>query len=144
MKDCKTLIKEIEIFGVSIAFKYNWTNKKNPADLITRGISLRSLKNKVNFWTNGPNCLSIGDWPNYPLLSMSPEIKCKINTMNNKIQSTKEENINIKKYSNLYKLLSVVSCSFKFLPIVKGIESRILASNYLLKIMQKDCFKEEI
>ena len=56
-------------------------NSQNPADLITRGISLKALKNKVDLWTRGPDWLQQDEWPTYPLLSMDPKTKIKINTM---------------------------------------------------------------
>ena len=59
-------------FNIKIQYKYVPT-KENPADLLTRGLSLQSFKENLNFWLYGPTWTQSQNvvWPN-------AELKCLI------------------------------------------------------------------
>lgn len=62
---------------------YHYVNtEENPADLITRGLSYNKYLSKLKFWLEGPGWLTsdFEKWPQYPLLSISPEYKYQIST----------------------------------------------------------------
>ena len=53
--------KEITKLNKSIHVKFNYVNTNdNPADLITRGVSLDKFKAQFLFWLHGPSWL-VGD-----------------------------------------------------------------------------------
>ena len=81
------LIKALEDeFKMPIMLKYVHTNQ-NPADMLTRGISHDKYLQNRNLWLKGPSWLTneFKDWPKYPLMSISPVHKSKVNVNFNQI-----------------------------------------------------------
>ena len=88
-------------------FHYVYT-EQNPADLITRGLSYNKYLN-MKFWLEGPEWLTnnFENCPKYPLMSISPENKNKINVnyTNSEILKVNTEILDINKFSNYENLL---------------------------------------
>ena len=137
------LIKE---FKLPILFHYVNT-LENPADMITRGISYNKFLSKMKFWLEGPTWLTndFGKWPQYPLLSISPNQKYQISTTctigANKVNTGI---ININKYSSYVQLLKQTELLFRFVSKFKGYDPKKKANEYWIKISQAEYFAKEI
>ena len=67
LKDIKGFEQEIfKEHGIPINFKYVSTDS-NPADLLTRGLSLDSFQQNMKFWLQGPDFINADkvEWPIY-------------------------------------------------------------------------------
>ena len=84
-----------------IMFKYVHTNQ-NPADMLTRGISYDKYLRNRNLWLKGLSWLTneFKDWPKYPLMSISPDHKSKVNVNLNQIVKVNTGILDINQYSN--------------------------------------------
>ena len=65
LKDISMMTQELKVkYNLDIVFKYVPTDQ-NPADLLTRGLSLNKFKDLLQFWTYGTEWLKTADsdWP---------------------------------------------------------------------------------
>ena len=65
-----------EQYGLECNFKYVPT-EQNPADLITRGLSISEFERQLDFWSHGPGFISDNQvmWPSSNLGCLSDENK---------------------------------------------------------------------
>lgn len=123
-------------------------SEENPADLLTRGITLSEFKKKFQFWSSGPEWLASHPsyWPSFELRNAGIEPVTPVFVA---VREEKEPPvINISKYSSLNFLLRVCALLFRFLAKTRDVCSNIdcdeRALLYCLKIMQQETFATEI
>ena len=159
LKDIKVMLKELsERYSIPINFKYIPT-QQNPADMITRGLTMDKFKQNLAFWISGPEflCKNPIVWPMSDLNCLSSRSKNIV--MHSTISSNTvkvEPIVPFDAYSNLNKLIGVTSKVFQiknnwFKRMAKnGLWDGILkdpnksARQHLLKIMQQQSFVEEL
>ena len=56
LKDIQERIEKLHDLGFYLVFKYVNTSD-NPADLITKGITLDKFRSELQFWLTGAECL---------------------------------------------------------------------------------------
>ena len=136
----------VKKYHIPIAYHYINT-EENPADLVTKGLSYNKYLSKRKFWLEGPQWLSnnFKQWPDYPLLSISPDHKQKISTSCT-VQHTQVNTgvLNINKFSSLNKLIKCTSYMYKFLSQIKDCDPKIKAWEYWIKKAQEEYFKDEL
>ena len=163
IKDIKKMKNDIlNEFNIDIQFKYVPT-ADNPADLLTRGLSLVSFKQNLDFWLKGPNWIRSEDikWP-------VSELRCLSSNSQNIVMATQAEpvptdpcifsfgrNPSFEKL-NFSKILNVAKIVLKFcnkIGVLKNEKMREFwgsedcdqcAKVCLLKNMQNECFQKEI
>ena len=121
-------------------------SEDNPADLLTRGISLAEFKKKFEFWSRGPEWLPHDSiyWPNSDEEALNAGASSSVFV-------TMERNrdppvVNFSKFSSFDSLIRVCSLLFKFAALTRGIsvdhdfQSRL----YCLKVMQQESFAKEL
>ena len=75
LKDIKRFEAEIlNDYNIQINYRYVPTNS-NPADLLTRGLSLDSFKQQLSFWLHGPDFINMDkvNCPTSKLCCLSPD-----------------------------------------------------------------------
>ena len=149
LSDIATFEKQVkEEFNLPINYRYVAT-KDNPSDLLTRGLSTKQFKNKLNFWLNGPEwlCRSPVIFPDSRLLCLSPENKKVVACCSGLSgHDTPAPIVPFGRFTSLNKLLRVTQLCFKFISRLKkedndGVQS---AKIYLIKFMQHQSFREEL
>ena len=163
IKDIKKMQKDIlNEFNVSVQFKYVPT-AENPADLLTRGLSLESFKQNLDFWLKGPTWIRSEEisWP-------SSELKCLSANSQNILMATQAEpasqvsaifsfgrNPNFERFS-LNKIVNISKLVIKFCNKIGALKNEKMreiwgsddygqcAKMCLLKTMQNECFQKEI
>ena len=124
-------VKSIRELGVGFQFLHVPT-KENPADLVTRGISLKQFK-KSTLWLHGPEWLSdCNSWPSQKQYVMVSEIIAEPMPQVPKVEPI----LDLSKFSSLSKLLSVTSYIFKFVRMCKPNVSLPTASVYWMRHVQ--------
>ena len=109
IKDFENLIESE--YGLNVKFRYIST-ESNPADLLTRGMSVGDFKSKIDFWQHGPNSLasSIVISPTKPLACLSDQSR----SFALNVSCSNSSLLNVSDYSNLNKLVNVTANVFKF------------------------------
>ena len=115
---------------------------QNPADLLTRGLSLNKFKDLLQFWTYGPEWLKTADsdWPVNELNCLSDANKKTIQTNvaidDDQFRGSKVECIPTKSFSNYGKLLRMTELVFRFIKIKckVNIDTVQSAITYLVKV----------
>ena len=135
-----------EEFKLPITYRYVHT-EQNPADLLTKGLSYNKYLQNRKLWLEGPDWLTneFDKWPKYPLMSISPEHKNKINV--NYVSEVIKVNtgiLDIDKFSSYEKLLKITSYLFKFLCKLKGGNPLEKAKKYWIKVAQTERYSKEI
>ena len=134
-------------YNLPIMFHYVYT-EQNPANLITRGLSYNKYLNNMKFWLEGSEWLTnnFENWPKYPLMSISPEHKNKINVnyTNSEILKVNTGILDINKSSSYEKLLRCTSYIFKWLCKLKDGDPKKRALEYWIKVAQRERFSNEI
>ena len=152
LKDIQLMIREIkDKYKLDILFKYINT-KDNPADLLTRGVTLSKFKTDMEKWLHGPQWLS-GEWVEWPvddLDCVSPENKQIIQTNLASVMPSVEPVVAFDKYSSLSKLIGVTAQVLRvpFVLFKDKITSDIVNFNtkaklHLIYVMQMQSFQEE-
>ena len=158
VKDIKKIKADIlSEFKVDIQFKYVPT-AENPADLLTRGLSLESYKQNLDFWLRGPLWIRSEEvkWP-------TSELKCLSTNSQNIVMATQLEPVppnsfifSFERYASFAKILGVATRVIKILNkcgVLKKEKMRKFwgsedyqecAKICLLKNMQAECFNKEI
>ena len=143
-------------YNVPIHFKYVPTSE-NPADLLTRGLSLETFKLKFEFWLYGPTWIRSGKviWPTSELQCLSAASK---NIVLHTVISeyTVEPIVPFERYSEFVTLVRIVGRMLKALCKFKCLNNNTLtylwgstdldlcAKIHLLQIMQLQSFPKEI
>ena len=133
-------------FNLPINYHYVNTDQ-NPADLVTRGLSYNKYLSVRKFWLEGPEWLTndFKKWPKYPLMSLSPEHRIKVNVNYvSKVIKVNSGILNINKFSNYEKLIRCTGYLFKFFCKVKDGNTKKKAIEYWIKIAQREYYYEEI
>lgn len=140
----KMIISLKENYNLSSQFHYV-KSEENPADLLTRGLSLSNFVKHLPFWSKGPEWLSFSQlyWP-------EPEWE-KSSKNQSFVLSTIQTNptpplFQWEKFSNLHCLLRVCSLLFKFSSLTRKLDQNndAKAQLYCLKRMQLESFSKEI
>ena len=126
-------------------------SENNPADMITRGLSIDKFKQQLEVWVSGPEWLRSTpvDWP-------KSELNCLSDNSKNIVQATVMYNtissldlnaiVPENKYSSLDKLIAVTTRVFQFIYKLrkKDEDYSLKTKQYLFKIMQEKCFPNEL
>ena len=155
LKDISVMLKELgEKYGIPMNFQYINT-QQNPADLITRGLTMEKFRENFNFWIAGPEWLSKSPvvWPPSDLNCLNSKSKRFVQSMHATINPCSSTDlvkpiVAFDKFSNLNKLINVTSKVFKAIYILsKGKfgepDHEKGARIHLLKAMQQQQFAEE-
>ena len=137
------------------AWKY-CPSKMNPADAITRGLSMKELTESR--WTDGPSWLrNEEDWPDIPILKVEELVETLVHHVSASVSKNDISNlIDIERFSSYTKLMAVTALVFRFirnycctdrkdrkLGEVTVSELRY-ASSAWVKAVQQECFGDEI
>ena len=129
-------------------------SKMNPADAITRGLSMKELVESR--WTEGPTWLrDEKDWPDMPILTVEEPMKAFVQHASAPSSKNDISNlIDIEKFSSYTKLMAVTALVFRFVHNCTDGESRKLGDVSVSElrhaflswvvVVQKDCFRDEI
>ena len=152
LKDIKVMVKEIkDKYNLNILFKYINT-KENPADLLTRGVTLGKFRTDMDKWLHGPLWLS-GEqvvWPVEDLDCVSPENKQVIQTNLASVLPSVEPVVPFERFSSLNKLIGVTAqvlrvpyLLFKDKLKSYNVDFNTKAKLHLIYVMQVQSFQEE-
>ena len=133
-------------FNLPIMYHYVISDQ-NPADLTTKGLSYSKYLSKLKFWMEGPEWLTndFENWPQFPLLSISPDHKGQISAIcTMQVNKVNTGILNINKYSDFEKLVKTTSYVFKLASKVQGYDIKYKAIEYWIKIAQSEYFANEI
>ena len=121
-------------------------SEENPADLLTRGLSLKEFRKKFSLWLSGPEWLASApiywpeiDWSNTEIRTVTSVLST--------FQATQDPPaIDFSKFSNVGTLLRVCALLYKFSALTRGlnVDSDAQARLYCLKIMQRESFTKEL
>lgn len=139
VKDISGFRDEIlEKYGHECKFKYVPTDL-NVADLVTKGISFKMFKSKIDFWQHGPQFLSepVLEWPERSLGCLSEASKALTCNVTVHIEP---ELLDIKSYSNINKLFRVTMLVFKF---INRLKKQKTDRNVLMEQAKIYLFKKE-
>ena len=121
-------------------------SEENPADLLTRGLSISEFEKHISFWKYGPEWLSAAPiyWP-----TMAGENICSgtSSLVLSAVSQTKNiPDIDFEKFSNINSLFRVCSLLYKFSAITRkiDIDCDSLARLYCLRRMQEESFPREL
>ncbi|GFY36932.1 integrase catalytic domain-containing protein [Trichonephila clavipes] len=133
--------------------------KENPADIISRGISVRELKDS-ELWRHGPPWLQQAEqfWPKFEKQNVSNldlELKNKFRdiSQNEIILENREKLLSLDKFSSYFKLLRVTAFVFRFINNTRDtlkksgtLETEELkkSEEYWIKEIQKETYASEI
>ena len=147
----------LDQYGVQISFKYVHTDQ-NPSDLLTRGLSLESFKQNLDFWIYGPKWIQSTDivWPSNDLSCLTAANKSIILNTCVKQSKTIQPIVPFERYSKFNKLLGVTAKMLEGLGKFKILRDNTMlslwnskdphqcAKIYLVRIMQSQCFPDEL
>ena len=151
LKDICSYTKDIkDEYGLKCHYKYVPT-EKNPADMLTRGISYKEFSSKFQFWIHGPEYISQDriSWPDRNLNCLNEENKKLVCNVNNVCVETTKTVLNIEDYSSFDKLLRATAKVMKFVNKMKRVNKTDLelyndAKVYWIKHEQSKYFLEEL
>ena len=104
-------IAEIQRATSTHSAKWMWVpGDQNPADIPSRGIWPLDEK-QTKLWTEGPEFLKTGDWPDQPIME-KPELEKRKVAVN--VTQVCEPIIDIKRFSSMEKLLRVTMYVIRF------------------------------
>ena len=158
LKDIKRFEAEISNdYNIQINYKYVPTNS-NPADLLTRGLSLDSFKQQLIFWLNGPDFINMDkvNWPSSNLCCLSPDSQNIVMATQAVPIPIAPAVISLENYSKFTRALNVVTNIIKFCS-KRGVltserrkerwgsdDYQDCAKLYLIQSVQQQCFAQEI
>ena len=158
IRDVHRMKKDLfDQYGIQINFKYVSTDE-NPADLLTRGLSLDQFKQNLEFWMHGPKWIQSTNvvWPSHDLSCLSAINKSIVLSTCISNVKTLQPIVPFDRFSKLNKLIGVTAKMLEFLSklnILKDKNFNILWGNldphkcakiYLFKLMQSQSFPEEL
>ena len=159
IKDVKKNVTHAsETYNVKVSFKYVPTGD-NPADMLSRGVSLTKFSDQLDFWLHGPDWIR-GDtvqWPSsdYGCLSEASKNLVMCTDVGAK-QKPQSPVVSFERYSSFLMLVNSVSNVFQFLKL-KGVlkedtlkrlwgttDTLEIGKLHLIKIMQAEAFPQEL
>ena len=150
VKDIRSMKSNTEAeHNFPISFRYVPTDF-NPADLLTKGLTLGEFNSNMSFWCEGPSFIQ-GEtisWPDNRLGCLSQHSKLLV--CNATITKSNDEPIlPVNKFSNFDKLVRVTAIVFKFRDsLLKRSQSDFDYNNeakvYWLKFQQAEAFNDEL
>ena len=158
IRDVHRMFKELtELYNVPIFFKYVPT-KENPADMLTRGMSLVCFKENLNFWLEGPSWIQSKNvvWPTNDLGCLSDKNKNLVLCTGLANAKPIEPIVPFAKFSKINKLIGTTAVVISVLNKYKllkddvlislwgTIDPRLCAKVHLFRVMQKQRFFDEI
>ena len=141
----ETITQLTNEFNIQVRWRYV-KSEHNPADLVTKGISIDQFKYRLEFWFYGSEFIILEPkiWP----VNELPCIKSEFCSQLNLVQPINENKtaIEITKYSNFGKLLRVTTNVFEFINKLRKrqVDSKTLAYNYLITQAQTNKLSHEI
>ena len=138
-----------EDYNIQCNFRHVPTDQ-NPADMITRGMSVATFMSKVDFWNRGPKFLNDADisWPKTAAGCFSESVKTMVNL------SLMSENLDpvvpLTRFSSLNKLERVTALVYKFIDkrlqreVGDDLHYRLKSRKYWIHCIQKQHFSNEI
>ena len=158
IRDVHRMKKDLfDQYGIPIHFKYVSTDQ-NPADLLTRGLTLDQFKQNLDFWIHGPKWIQSTNvvWPSHDLSCLSAINKSIVLSTCISNVKTLQPIVPFDRFSKLNKLIGVTARMLEFLNkfnILKDNHMNLLWGNldphkcakiYLFKFMQSQSFPEEL
>ena len=150
LKDINVLKEEVlSRLGVSVVYKYVPTDN-NPADLITRGLTLKKFRDNMQFWIRGPSWLSMDpSWPESDLKCLNEADQKVVRTGVNYSASINSHGnclINLEKFSKLSRALRVAALVYQFVNRLRRIrcDDSHKAKVYLVRCSQAQFCGPEI
>ena len=120
IKDTIKLIADVKReYHINVHLKYVPTSC-NPADLLTRGLSLQQFKENLDFWLKGPQFIRLGGeviWPSADLKCLSDASKTVVCAALVDVPILNPPVVPFQKYSTLTKLLNVIKNIVKSLVV---------------------------
>ena len=158
LKDIKRFEREIfNDYNININYKYIPTDS-NPADLLTRGLSLESFKQQLKFWLHGPEFLNKDKvkWPTSNLCCLSSDSQTIVMATQTEPVPIAPAIISLDNVSKLSIAVNVASNVIEFCSKSGGLsgerrQERWGSKNYqecgklyLIQSVQHQCFAKEI
>ena len=153
LQDIKSMTSKIKSdFDIDIQYHYVPTDQ-NPADLITRGLSIGEFNKKLSLWLNGPQWLSSDsvEWPKSQLGCLSHESKLLTNSFNTTVSPNVEQSkldllFDITRFSDIHKVHRITLYVYKFINLCRrrrDVDNSALSKLYWLKTVQNVHFSLE-
>ena len=158
LKDIKSYEKQIfDAYNIRINFKYVPTNC-NPADLLTRGLTLDKFKQNLNFWLHGPNFINQENvqWPISQLSCLSKENQNIVMSTQVESASSNSVLINLERYSTFSAATRIATSVIRFCSEKGKLSKEKMqelwgstnykdcAKVYIIKSVQQETFSKEI
>ena len=159
IKDTLKFISDIkDKYEIKVQLRYVPTDC-NPADLLTRGLSLQQFKDNLKFWLKGPLFIRTGGeiaWPSADLRCLSDTSKAVVCTTLIDVHVPSPPLVCFERFSKLPKLINCIKIVIKFLAMKKILKEETMeriwgtvdiaeiAKLYLLKKMQDESFPKEL
>lgn len=158
LKDIKRFETEIlNEHNININYRYVPTDC-NPADLLTRGLSLESFKQQLEFWLHGPEFLNMDKvkWPTSNLCCLSSDSQTIVMATQAIPVPIAPAIISLDNYSKLSIAVNVASNVIEFCSKTGGLSGerrqerwgskdyKECGKLYLIQSVQHQCFEEEI
>ena len=122
IKDTLKFISDIkDKYEIKVQLRYVPTDC-NPADLLTRGLSLQQFKDNLEFWLKGPLFIRTGGeiaWPSADLRCLSDASKAVVCTMLIDVHVPSPPLVCFERFSKLPKLINCIKIVIKFLAMKK-------------------------
>ena len=153
----KNVIDASEKYGVEILFKYVPTGD-NPADMLSRGITLEKFIAQLDFWIHGPEWIrgETVHWPSSDFGCLSEASKNLVMCTLGVERSPLSPVVAFERFSCFTRLLASTSRVFSFLKSIGVLkeetmrrlwgttEALEISKLHLIKIMQADAFPHEL
>ena len=143
--------------GINVEFRYVQSSE-NPADMLTRGMTIEKFRDNFSTWMTGPSWLSESPlvWPESKLGCISDSIKTSMinnvpvsNTVINSIVANDATSVSdVNRFSSWNKLIRSLRLVFSFINKARKAsrteDFSVKARKYVLQSVQSDSFSEEI
>ena len=159
IKDVKKLVSDaITTYNVPISFKYVPTGD-NPADMLSRGITLLKFKEQLEIWLHGPDWIrgATVQWPSseYGCLSEASKDLIMCTELGDKIEP-RSPLVSFERFSKFLKLLNCTNLIFRCLKMKKCLKEETMmrlwgttdtleiSKLHLVKAMQAEVYSQEL
>ena len=156
--DIRVLQEELaKKFNINVKLKYVAT-ELNPADLLTRGLSLDAFKKNLTFWLKGPTFIQSCNvqWPTHELGCLTDLSKSLIMCTQNTPVVEVQPLVPFEEHSKLNTLLSTTAKAIEIIEISKNSSKNDIERNWgssdflhcsklhLIKVMQSQTYSKEL